>query len=193
MLRKVVTNVNASLGVNTARSETFQPPLEVGGGEPAVGGLRTTQENRSVPVSMEISWAPRIVTSVNTSLERVRSDRSDNLTFTDRRQTGANVSFAFRVPPNLIPLRSDVRTALRYQNTASTVCIQRAGTADCLPVSDSRRREYNLNMDTDMPPNVSAGLSVAYVLTDDRHANRKFSQLVVTANVTVSFSQGDIR
>jgi hypothetical protein len=123
----------------------------------------------------------------------VRSDRSDNLTLTNRRQTGADVSFSFRVPQQLAPLRSDIRTSLRFNNTVSTVCIQRAGTNDCLAVSDSRRREYNLNMGTEMPPNVSAGLSVGYVLTDDRHANRKFSQLVVTANVTMSFSAGEIR
>jgi hypothetical protein len=195
IVRRVITSINANASLNRARSETVQPPLSVavGGANETAGGLRTSQENRSLPVSLAISWAARIVTNVSASAEKVRSDRSDNLTLTNRRQTGADVSFSFRVPQQLAPLRSDIRTSLRFNNTVSTVCIQRAGTNDCLAVSDSRRREYNLNMGTEMPPNVSAGLSVGYVLTDDRHANRKFSQLVVTANVTMSFSAGEIR
>jgi hypothetical protein len=195
IVRRVITSINANASLNRARSETVQPPLSftVGGADETAGGLRTSQENRSLPVSLAISWAARIVTNVTASVDKVRNDRSDNLTLTNRRQTGADVSFSFRMPQQLVPLRSDIRTSLRFNNTASTVCIQRAGTNDCIVVSDSRRREYNLNMGTDMPPNVSAGLSVGYVLTDDRHTNRKFSQLVVTANVTMSFSAGEIR
>jgi hypothetical protein len=195
IVRRVITSINANARLNRTRSETAQPPLipTAGGAGGTTGGLRSSQESRSFPVSLAISWAARIVTNVSASVDRVRNDRSGNLTLTSRRQTGADVTFAFRLPLQLVPLRSDIRTSLRFNNTASTVCIQRAGTNDCIAVSDSRRREYNLNMDTEMPPNVSAGLSVGYVLTDDRHANRKFSQLVVTANVTMSFSAGEIR
>jgi hypothetical protein len=194
-IRRVITSVNASAGIAKARSETVQPPLSltVGGEEVTTGGVRSSQENRSTPLSLGISWAARIVTNLSRSVERVRAERSSNLTFTDRRRSSADLSFSFRTPQQLLPLPSDIRTSLQLQNTGSKVCIQQAGKADCRPVADSRRREYNLRLDTELPPQVSAGLSVGYVLSDDRHANRKFSQLVVTANVTVSFSAGEIR
>jgi hypothetical protein len=48
-------------------------------------------------------------------------------------------------------------------------------------------------MDTDLPPNVSAGFGISYIVTEDAHANRKFSQLVVTASVSINFSAGEIR
>jgi hypothetical protein len=51
----------------------------------------------------------------------------------------------------------------------------------------------NLTMDTELPPQMSAGLGVSYIVTEDAHANRKFSQLTVTASVTVNFSAGTIR
>ena len=44
-----------------------------------------------------------------------------------------------------------------------------------------------------MPPSVNAGFSVGYVLSDDRHINRKFSQFSLTASVRVFFSAGEIR
>jgi hypothetical protein len=86
-----------------------------------------------------------------------------------------------------------VRTALRYSNSTSRACIERVGAGDCIAISDSRRRQVNFTMDTDLPPNVSAGVGVSYILTEDAHANRKFSQFVVTASVTVAFSAGAIR
>ncbi|MBI1723365.1 MAG: cell surface protein SprA [Gemmatimonadetes bacterium] len=194
-LRNLVTSVNATGGVNVSRSKTVQPPLSltVGGAEATAGGVRTSQESRARPLTLGISWAARIVTNFSTTADRTRSERSNNLTLNSRRQTGADLTFSFRTPQELLPLPSDIRATVRFQTNTSRVCIQRAGATDCVPVSDSRRREYNLNMDTDMPPNVSAGLSVSYVLNEDAHANRKFSQFVVTANVTVSFSAGEIR
>jgi hypothetical protein len=48
-------------------------------------------------------------------------------------------------------------------------------------------------MDTDMPPSVTAGLSIGYVLNDDRHINRKFSQFTLTASARLYFSAGQVR
>jgi len=62
-----------------------------------------------------------------------------------------------------------------------------------VPISDASRRQFNFTMDTDMPPNVSAGISVGYILTEDAHINRKFAQLVLTAAVTVNFQAGTPR
>ena len=48
-------------------------------------------------------------------------------------------------------------------------------------------------MDTDLPPNMSAGLQMAYILNEERQTNRKVAQLVITAFVQLSTSVGQIR
>jgi hypothetical protein len=86
-----------------------------------------------------------------------------------------------------------VRTALRYALSTDDGCLTLAGGEACVPISSASRRQFNFSMDTDMPPNISAGISVGYILTEDAHLNRKFAQLVVTAAVTVNFQAGTPR
>lgn len=90
-------------------------------------------------------------------------------------------------------LASDVRTSLRYQNSVNAMCVVLTSGPDCISIADSRQTEYNLTMDTDFPPNVVAGLAAGYVLTDDRHLNRKFSLFTLTASARIFFSAGELR
>jgi hypothetical protein len=48
-------------------------------------------------------------------------------------------------------------------------------------------------MDTDLPPNMSAGLQMAYVLNEERQTNRKVRQVVITAFVQLATSVGQLR
>jgi len=48
-------------------------------------------------------------------------------------------------------------------------------------------------MDTDLPPNMSAGIQMAYVLNEERQTNRKVRQLVITAFVQLATSVGQLR
>jgi hypothetical protein len=48
-------------------------------------------------------------------------------------------------------------------------------------------------MDTDLPPNMSAGLQMAYILNDERQSNRRNSQLVITAFAQMQTSVGQLR
>ena len=194
LLRKVITSVTATATLRVRESESVQPPLQLPSGEGTSSGeIRSTSQTRSLPLSLGISWAPRVMTNIARSVDKSRTERSGSLTLNERRQTSANVTFSFRVPPAIIPLRSDVRTTLRYANTVNTGCVRNPRAPDCTPISDSRRKEYTLLMDTDMPPSVTAGLSISYVLTEDAHTNRKFSQFVLTANVRVIYTAGEIR
>jgi hypothetical protein len=192
-LAKVVTSMNAGVGLRERRNETVQPSLGAEEGAQQASELRTLQETRSTPLRFSLTWAPRIVTDFAVTRDDSRSDRSGNLTFNRSRSFSAGVNFSFRPPRELLPLPSDVRARLRYGASRNTGCIRRAGAEECTPISDSRRREYQLNMDTELPPNVSAGLALSYVLTEDAHANRKFSQLQLLAHVLVSFTAGDLR
>ncbi len=187
-VRRVITSASASATVRRRESVAELPRPQQQ--EQAV---RTTQLTRSTPVTHSVTWAPRITTNLGWSVERAQAERPGAITENVREQASADVSFAFRVPPEIAPLRSDVRTTLRWASSTSETCIRRALEEPCTPISESRRREYNLALDTDMPPNVTAGLSAGYVLTDDRHVNRKFSQFTLTASVRINFTAGEAR
>ena len=145
------------------------------------------------PVSASVSWPGGVTTNVTASRDRMEALRAGNATGTLRSQFGANVTFAFRTPRDYLPLPAPIRTALRYASSDATTCIQGAGAAGCIPIAQSRRSEYTLLLDTDMPPNATAALSASRVITEDVHANRKFSQFVLTATVRVTFQAGEIR
>jgi hypothetical protein len=196
VLRSVFGSLTVSAGWVRRFSETVQPSLGAaapGGGSGGGGGLRTSQETRSRPLSLSVLWLRRVSTSFTSATERSVTDRFGTLTIGDRSQQTAEMSFSFRVPPDIAPLRSDVRTALRYLTSDAGNCLLRAGATTCVPFAESRRSEFTLLMDTDMPPNASAGLSLSQVVTEDVHANRKFSQFVLTATVRVTFQAGEVR
>ena len=187
---RLVSSVTVSAGTRRRLAETVVPVL---GGAEGSGAVQGSQETRSAPLSLALVWGPRITTAVSTSSERVRTVRTGNVTSGRRGQLSADLGFRFRVPPAIAPLPNDVRTSLRYLSSQSSSCILRAGEATCIPFADSRRSEITLLFDTDFPPNASAGLSASQVLTEDVHANRKFSQFVVTATVRITFQAGEMR
>jgi hypothetical protein len=194
-LQKVFSSVSASAGLRVSTAETVQPPFQIGAGAAATttGEVRSTQETRSWPVSLTVTWAPRIATSLSLNRSRGTSAQAGNSTLTTHTDLSANVAFAFRPPKEYLPLPSDVRTTLRYSASGDRACITLAAGATCIGISQSSRRQFNLSMDTEMPPNVSAGLAFGYILTEDAHIDRKFSQIVITASVTVNFQAGSPR
>jgi hypothetical protein len=195
ILKSVISNVSATAALQVRHAETVQPPFTLEGRTTTTttNVIRGTQETRSVPLSVSVLWAARITTSVSLGTSSSQSENAGNLTRNDRKDASADLSFIFRPPKELLPLPSDVRTALRYASNQTTGCILLVGSPSCVPIASSSRRQFNLSMDTNMPPNVSAGLSVGYILTEDAHINRKFSQLVITAAVTVNFRAGEAR
>jgi hypothetical protein len=188
LLRKVFTTLTAGFGYDLRSSVSVMPSLDPSQGD--AGGLNFSQETTSRPLNLSVSWAMGLTTSLTRSAEHAVAERTGNSTLGDRDMLAADASFIFRVPPELIPLKSPVRTSVRYSQSLNTLCVARVGAPVCVPIADSRRTEYNLTMDTEMPPNVSAGLTVGYVLTDDRQFNRKFAQFTLTAGVRVQFRAG---
>jgi len=158
-----------------------------------VGGVSTTQQTRSLPVTMSLAWAGHVTTNFGYDVSRSTSNQAGSLTRNDRNDASANLAFAFRPPYQLLPLKSDIRTTLGYSSSSTRGCLTLADAPGCTPIMDASRQQYNFSMDTDMPPNVSAGLSVGYILTTDAYLDRKFAQLVLTASVTVNFRAGQPR
>src|SRR5205823_10547582 len=103
-----------------------------------------------------------------------------------------NAQLAFRTA-GILKLKNDVRTTARYSHAENTVCLRLAGQTTCVPYVDSRQTQMQLSLDTDLPPTLSAGFQMAYLVNEERQANRKTSQLVITAFVELHTSVGRIQ
>lgn len=197
-LKDVLSSVGVSAAVQVRRAATVQPPLELLLDTSSAATASTNEvsgllESRSYPLSLAITWAEHVTTSVTWNSSSILNESAGNATHTDRQDASAALLFSFRMPKDLLPLPSDIRTALRYAQSTDDGCLTLAGGADCVTISSASRRQFNFSMDTDMPPNVSADISVGYILTEDAHIDRKYAQLVVTASVTVHFQAGTPR
>jgi hypothetical protein len=194
-LKRVLSNVSASAAVQVRQATTVLPPLVSGLAAPSggAGGIRGVQESHSYPLSLAITWVERVTTSLTWNSSSILNQSAGNVAHTDRQDVAAALMFSFRPPRDILPLPSDVRTALRYARSSDDGCLTLAGGGACVPTSGASRRQFNFSMDTDMPPNISAGIAVGYILTEDALLNRKVAQLVVTAAVTVNFQAGTPR
>jgi hypothetical protein len=195
LLKKILTSVSATMGLRVVTATAQQPPLRIGTGAATdtVGGVSSKQETRSYPASLSLTWAGRVTMGLGYNSSRSLAHQAGSVTENDNTDASASLNFSFRVPPEVLPLKSDIRTSLRFASTDTKGCITLAGSNTCTSIVASQRQQYNFQMDTDMPPNVSAGVAVGYILTNDAYLNRKFAQFVLTFSVSVNFQAGQIR
>src|SRR6266702_678339 len=149
--------------------------------------------DRALTPSLSLTWLGGVLTSFDASQGRTEQLAAGNLFRVLRNQQNATVAFAFRPPAAVGRWRSNIRTTLRYSVSGNTTCLRSAGQADCVPYVDSRQVQAQLTMDTDLPPNMSAGLQMAYLLNEELQTNRKTRQLVITAFVQLATSVGQLR
>ena len=148
---------------------------------------------RVVTPSLSLTWMGGVLTTFDGSQGRTEHLVAGNLFKTERSQQNATVAFAFRPPRGLGRWRSNIRTTFRYSVTGNTQCLRAAGQEDCVLFVDSRQVQSQLTMDTELPPNMSAGIQMAYVLNEERQTSRKTRQLVITAFVQLATSVGQLR
>ncbi len=190
-LRRVLTSLAAQLGYR--EQQTFSEQLAFAGGPSEGGASFTRGTERSVRPALAVTWRRGITTSFDVS--RTSSDQlnAGNLFHTARHQQAAGLAFVFRPPAKLIRLKNDIRATARYSVTDNTACLRSAGQAQCVSYVDSRQTQTQLTLDTDLPPTLSAGFQMANLVNDERQANRRTSQLVITAFVELHTSVGQIR
>ena len=153
----------------------------------------TSSTERSLTPSLSLTWVGGVLTSYDATEGRTEQVAAGNLFKNERNQQNATVAFAFRPPSFFGRRRSNIRTTMRYSVTGNTQCLRSVGQADCVPFVDSRQVQAQLTMDTDLPPNMSAGLQMAYLLNEERQTSRKVRQIVITAFVQLQTSVGQIR
>jgi hypothetical protein len=189
-LGRVLSSLAAQVAYRRSESANEQPPFGS-----AIGVAVTRGTERALNPSVSLAWTGGVLTTFDASTGRTEQVAAGNLFRTTRNQQNASLTFAFRPPAWLQGggWRSNIRTTARYAVTESTKCLRTAGQAVCVPYVDSRQVQAQLTMDTDLPPNMSAGLQMAYLLNEERQTNRKVAQLVITAFLQLSTSVGQLR
>jgi hypothetical protein len=133
------------------------------------------------------------MTSFDAAIAENEQITAGNLFRTSREGWNAMMNFTVRPPAGLVRIPGGIRANLRYSSMQNLICLRSAGAATCRPYVDSRQQQGQLTLDTDFPPNLSAGLQMAYLLNDERQASRKNSQLVITAFVNLTTSVGQLQ
>ncbi len=198
-LRNLLSSVTARTRYRRTDASSFQPGAlglpgqGTQGGANSTNGVFTEATSSNFTPTVTLTWAAGVVSRVE--YFRFQSDvtTSGNLTVNDVQRIGASLNFSFRAPQWLVRLPSEMRTALMASATNDDVCLRRGESTECVPVSESRRQQVDLRLDTAFPPSMRGGVSLSYVLTEELHTSSKFSQMVLTVFLDINFLASQVR
>ena len=198
-LRGALTSLTARARYRRSETSSFQPgtlgvPGE--GTQPdgsSTTGVFTESAATSVTPVVTLTWAAGIVTTAQFSRLRSEVLTSGNLTLSSETRWGGSMSFSFRAPRTLVRLPNEVRTSLTVNSTDASLCLQRAESAECSAVSQSRRRQLDIRIDTGFPPSMRGGASFSYVFREELHTSTQFSQMIFTIFLDINFLASQVR
>ncbi len=182
-----VSLVGIGANFRTARGSTSLPA--------ASGGLS------SVSRQLQASWTPDIqltfkngiVVSGSWAMLSQENLANGNLTRLDQDDITAAVYHSLTLPRSFSRTRRIVRSQLTGLLSRSTSCLELRDEADCRSVSDNRRKEFRVSLDTDLGRLVTGGLQFSYSRNEARHLDRAFSQMTLSATFQLSLYSGDYR
>ncbi len=189
-LRAVINGISAQGQYRLVRASSRQPRFGVSDAAPDVV---TESNSRFWAPSVTVSWVGGISTAAQYSVTNGESVTSGNVTESDRVTWGGSASFAFRVPRRIVELRAPIQTTVSFNASRLAVCLQRADATECNTVSDSRRQQFDVRVDTGFTPTLRGGATFSYVLTDQRHLSSKLSQVVFTIFADINLFAGQLR
>ncbi len=187
---RVLTSLAASVRyLNTRQSSVVPSAVE---GTPA--DVRVSRVN-SYPVNGSITW--NVGTGLMTSFGIGTTHRLDSLpgsiAESRSRDVNADISRAIRMPARW-KLKNDLRTRVSYQQSSAQSWVQNQSAASNRSrLADNGRQALNVNADADVAENLTFSLTGARIITFDNNLNRRFSQIVFTAVLQVSFFAGEIK
>ena len=187
---RVITSVGGSLRyLNTRQSSVVPSELE---GFPA--DVRVSRVT-SYPINGSITW--NVGTGLMTSFGLGSTHRLDSLpgsiAESRSRDINADVSRGIKMPERW-KLKNDLRTRVSYQASSAQSWVQnQSATAKRSRLADNGRQAINVNADADVAENLTFSLTGARIVTFDNNLNRRFSQIVFTAVLQVSFFAGEIK
>jgi Motility related/secretion protein len=187
---RVITSISANLRyLNTRQSSVV--PSEMAG-TPA--DVRVSRVD-SWPLNGSITW--NVGTGLITSFGLGTTHRLDSLpgsvAESRSRDLSADIARGIRMPASW-GLRKDLRTRLSYQQSSAQAYVQNQNAvASQSRLADNGRQAINLNADADVAENLTFSLTGARIVNFDNNLNRRFSQLVFTAVLQISFFAGEIK
>ena len=90
-------------------------------------------------------------------------------------------------------MRSQIRTNVTFNSSKRAICLVRAGSDECRSVSDSRRHQLAVRLDTGLSEMLRGGANLNYVVNDLRHTSDRLSQVVFSVFLDLRLFAGEIR
>ncbi len=178
---------------------------------PSDAGTIADRSNGSVrlqPISGSVTWALLGNLTTNGSIDRQHREdaRPGSLTLSDTRRTSFDFARSFPLPKKWNTRTGKMRGRFSYQSeeTVATVGGTSTSTTTGEVISDptapslsvltnSGRRAFNLNADTDVSDRVSFSLTGSHILSFDRNYNRRTTNTVLSVILSLQFFAGELR
>jgi hypothetical protein len=149
----------------------------------------------SYPLGASIVWND--VGGLITGFSVGSSYRVDSLpgsvTDSHSHDISADLSRSFKLPAEW-RMRSALRTRFGFQQTTSVSDVSNGLAAGLQSrLADNGRQAITLNADTDIAENLTFSLQSAQIVTFDNNLNRRFTQIVLSAVLQISFFAGEMR
>jgi hypothetical protein len=176
------------------RRQSLRPDFDPLDAPDSVDEAVLTEDNRTtIAPTITLVWLGGITTSA--SYLEITSDRltSGNTINTDQAEWRGTLGFGFRPPESLIRMRSQIRTNVTFNSSKRAVCLVRAGSDECRSISDSRRHQFTVRLDTGLSEMLRGGANLNYVVNDLRHTSDRLSQFVFSIFLDLNLFAGEIR
>jgi hypothetical protein len=162
---------------------------------PSIGGSSARSSTYSSNWTPDATATLRNGMVLSMSYGIIGQENSANGNFTKLAQhtLSASLTHAFALPRSFGRTRRVIRSQMTAVLSNSTTCLRRVEETDCTNVSDTRRQEYRATFDADLAKIMTGGLQVSYSLNEARQIDRKFSQIIISANFQLSLFAGDYR
>jgi hypothetical protein len=190
----LLSSVSAQMQYRVVHRRSLRPEFDpIGGTEDLEENILTEDNTTVVTPTVTLSWLGGVMTSASYSSATSGRVTSGNTINTDRSEWRGTLGFGFRPPESLIRLRSQIRTNVSFDSSKRAVCLVRAGSDECRSVSDSRRHELAVRLDTGLSEVLRGGANLNYVVNDLRHTSDRLSQVVFSIFLDLRLFAGDIR
>jgi hypothetical protein len=194
ILNRAVSSLSAQVRWRVIERSTIRPRLDpVGGPSDIVEDLLTADDATVVSPSLTLVLAGGVTASASYTLTDGKRVTSGNTTNTDQSDWTASLAFGFRPPQSVIRMRNQIRTNLRFNSSKRVVCLIPSGSDECRTVSDSRRQQIDMQLDTGLSETLRGGAIFSYVLNDLRHTSDRLSQYTFRVFLDLRLFAGEIR
>ena len=191
---RVISNLGTSVGYEPTKQEAFSRGLPGSGAEDTTGRAdRSVTKALGIPVRATITWSflGDLTTGANWRHTTADERRPGSIVEGEATDFGIDVARNFPVPQKW-NLSDQIHARASFQQSSNSRYLPNGATGRSYQ-ANSGRTAFNLNADTQLAQNLTGSLVFSKVVNYDKLYDRRFSQLVVTAVMQLSFQAGDLR